>query len=88
MQFSLLGNEATQVGLHGNIILVVIVETALRQALVNRTEAFGLLVEAHVDRSDVTHVERHRCLSRPTAFAVKVGHTQLVDPDHAALGRR
>ena len=42
---------------------------------------------AQIDRSDITHVECHGCLGCPTALAVKVGHTQFIDPNDATLGR-
>ena len=35
MQFHLFGDETSQISLNGNIILVVVIQAALRQALVH-----------------------------------------------------
>ena len=87
-ELDFLGDEASQVALHCDVILVIVVKTSVREALIHRTETFGLLVEAHVERGDVTHVERHRCLGCPAALGVEIGNAQLIDPNDAALGRR
>ena len=86
-QFHLLGDETTQITLHSNIVLVEIIQSTVREALVHRSEAFGLLMESHIDGSYITHVERHGGTSCPTALGIKVGHTQLIDPNDTTLGR-
>ena len=87
MQFHLLGDKSTQVGLNSHVVLVIVVETAHREALVHRTKSLGLLMESHVDSGDVAHREGHICLCGPSTLAVKVGHTQLINPDNTTLGR-
>ena len=88
MQFDLFGNKSSQVGLNGDVVLVIVVQAPVGEALVNSSESFGLLMESHVERRDITHIECHRGLGCPSALAIKVGYTQLINPDDAALGRR
>ena len=88
MQFGLLWNKAAQVGLHSDVILVIVVQSALRQTLVNRSKSLGLLVETSINCRDVTHVERHGCFGSPTTLTVEVGHSQLIHPNDATLARR
>ena len=87
MQLGFLGDETAQVGLHRNVVLVIVIQATLRQTLLYRAESLGLLVETDIDRSDVAHVECHRRLGCPTALTIEVGHAQLIYPNDTTLGR-
>ena len=80
-----LGEEAAEVGLDGEVILLVVVHTARVEALVHGAEAGCFDVGAGVDGGDVAHVEGDVGLAGPAAVLVEVGDFQLVDPYHAVL---
>ena len=87
MEFHLLGQEAAHVGLHCHIILVVVVESTMTQALINRAKARSFLVHAHIHSGNVAHAQAQTCLGSPAAILVKVGHTQFIDPNGTVLSR-
>ena len=88
MQLDLLGHKTSQIGLNCDIVLVIVVQSAVRETLIHRTKALGFLMEAHIKCSDITHVECHRGLGSPTALGIKVSNTQFIDPNDTTLGRR
>ena len=81
-----LGQESSQIGLHCHIIALIVVEIAVAQTLVYRTEAHCLLVVAGIHCGNVAHAQSHVCFGCPTAVLVEVGHTEFVCPHGALLG--
>ena len=85
VQFDLLGKESAHIGLYRHIILVIIVKATLTESLINRAKAGSFLVHAHINGSNVAHVKAQTCLGCPSTVLVKVGDTQLIDPNGAIL---
>ena len=86
-EFDLLGQEAPGIALDCNIILVVVIQAALCQALIHCAEAVCLAMEAHVDSGNVAHAQCHAGLRSPATFVVKVSDSELIGPDNTILGR-
>ena len=86
MKLHLLGDETPQVGLNCNVVLVVIVETPVVHALINRPKATGLFMPAHVNHTDIAEVKTHAGLGCPTTITVEVGNTQFINPNDKVLG--
>ena len=70
--------------MRGNVVLLIVVEATICQALVDATESDGFDMSCEVDGSDVAYAEVDVSLSRPTAVFVEVGHLKFVDPHLAA----
>ena len=85
-EFDLLGQETTQFDHRGDIVLVVVVEPALGQTLVDTTETHGLDMAGHIERGNVGEAQIQIGLGGPTARLVKVGEPHLVHPNRDGLG--
>ena len=87
MEFGFLREETAEVGLHGYVELLVVVETAFVEALVNSAEACSLNVCAKVDGRHVGDRQRGIGFSGPAAVFVEVGDFKLVDPYDSVFAR-
>ena len=85
-ELGLFGQEAAEVGLDGHIVLLVVVEAALVETLVDGTEAGTLHMRSNVEGGDIAHIEGGVGLESIAAGLVEVGHFKLVDPHDGILG--
>ena len=79
-EFHLLGEEATEVGLHGKVVFVELVGAAVGEALVHRAETGGLAVGTEIESGDVADCEVEVPLGSPAAALVEIGYAQFVNP--------
>ena len=84
-EFGFLGQEASEVGLYGEVVLLVVVETPFVQALVDTSEAGSLYMCSDIHGGYVRHRECGVGFCSPTAIFVEIGHFKLVDPHDAVF---
>ena len=83
----LFGKDASQFHLCGYGVVYGVLVAAVGHALLNATETGGLHLCRHIHATDVTELDVHVALGRPSAFVGEFLQTQFVGPYFHALDR-
>ncbi len=85
IEFGSFRKHLSDVALHCEVILFVVIEATLRKALIHSSESGRFFMSSEVHHRYVAQREIGIDVCSPTSRLIEVGHSELIHPDCAVL---